>query len=66
MNVKRGFFRLALVLSAIFIGVGIVGFYNNNQEEEYLWFGLGSGIFIWLCYWIIAGFSNDKSDSSEN
>ena len=60
MNMKRVFFRLALVLSLAWTGGYFVT--ASNPREE-LWMGLGGGIFIWVCYWIIAGFFKDKTET---
>jgi|TARA_B100000315_G_C14448997_1_gene528193 hypothetical protein len=66
MNIKRGFFRLALALSTICIGGAITIFFTSRADEDILWMGLGGGMFIWVCYWVIAGFFKDKTGDNEN
>lgn len=66
MNIKRGFFRLALVLSTTWVGGFLFSFFKENHDVSNLWIGLGGGIFIWACYWIIAGFFKDKTGDNEN
>ena len=66
MNIKRGFFRLALVLSTVWVGGSIIIFFTSTPDETVFWIGLGGGIYVWVCYWIIAGFFKDKSNDDEN
>jgi len=62
VNIKRGFFRLALALSTVWVGGLIYGFFDSNHNVKLLWVALGGGTFIWTCYWIIAGFFKGQAE----
>ena len=63
MNIKRGLFRLALVLSTAWTGGWLIAsFAQGSFNEPSLWIGLGGGLFIWVCYWVVIGFVKDKPD----
>ena len=62
VNIKRGFFRLALALSTVWVGGCLFVFFNQKHDMTALWIGLGGGTFIWTCYWIIAGFFKGKAE----
>ena len=60
MNIKRGLWRLAIVLSTAWTGGwGILFFTDRSPNEAELWIGLGGGLVIWICYWVSVGFFKD-------
>ena len=67
MNIKRGLFRLSIALSTVW-GLGfLIAFLNGvDMILNWIYVVLGGWAFIWACYWIMAGFFKDKSDSSES
>jgi hypothetical protein len=67
MNIKRGLFRLSIMLSTAW-GLGfLIAFLNGELMILHLiYLVLGGWTFIWVCYWVMAGFFKDKSNSSES
>ena len=67
MNIKRGLWRLAIVLSTAWTGGWFILFFaDRSPNEAELWIGLGGGVVIWICYWVSVGFFKDKSDESDS
>ena len=67
MNIKRGLWRLAIVLSTAWTGEWFILFFTDRSPNEAeLWIGLGGGVVIWICYWVSVGFFKDKSDESDS
>ena len=66
MNIKRGLFRLSIALSTVWAGVSYSFFLNGEDILNWIYVVLGGWTFIWVCYWVMAGFFKDKSDSSES
>ena len=67
MNIKRGLWRLAIVLSTAWTGGWFIHFFTDRSPNEAeLWIGLVGGVVIWICYWVSVGFFKDKSDESDS
>ena len=69
MNRKKGTLRLAIVLSVVFVVLGVMIGASGGDEDFVFTIGIFGPVLVWICYWgfwfILKGFEAHQCENCE-